>query len=74
LDEFICRSLPGQTPSFTLPGAGRRWIVAGVLLVGSPLLMGWIIGTAGNVNAGLMVLVFSGVVGACAMLPLLKRY
>jgi hypothetical protein len=36
--------------------------------------MGWIIGTVGNLNAGLMVLVLAGGVGACAMLPLVRRY
>jgi hypothetical protein len=36
--------------------------------------MGWIIGSTGNFNAGLMVLVLAGVVGACAMLPLIRRY
>jgi hypothetical protein len=36
--------------------------------------MGWIIGSAGNFNAGLMILVVAGVVGACAMLPLIRKY
>jgi hypothetical protein len=36
--------------------------------------MGWIIGAVGNFNAGLMVLVLAGVVGSCAMLPLIRRY
>ncbi len=42
----------------------------------SPLLMGWIIGTVGNFNAGLMemALELAGVVDACAMLPLIRRY
>ena len=39
----------------------------------SPLLMGWIIGTSGNFNAGLLVLVGAGVIGSLAMLPLIKQ-
>jgi sugar phosphate permease len=40
----------------------------------SPLLMGWSVHAFGNFDAGLMVLVFAGVLGASAILPLLKRY
>jgi sugar phosphate permease len=61
-------------PSVTSSGVGVYNGVGNLVGACSPLLMGWIIGVAGNFNAGLMVLVFSGVIGACAMLPLLKRY
>jgi MFS family permease len=61
-------------PSVTSSGVGVYNGVGNLVGACSPLLMGWIIGVAGNFNAGLMVLVLSGVIGACAMLPLLKRY
>jgi sugar phosphate permease len=61
--------------SVTSSGVGVYNGVGNLIGACSPLLMGWIIGIAGNFNAGLMVLVLSGVIGACAMLPLLlKRY
>jgi sugar phosphate permease len=61
-------------PSVTSSGVGVYNGVGNLIGACSPLLMGWIIGVAGNFNAGLMVLVLSGMIGACAMLPLLKRY
>jgi sugar phosphate permease len=60
--------------SVTSSGVGVYNGVGNLIGASSPLLMGWIIGTSGNFNAGLMVLVLSGVVGACAMLPLIRRY
>lgn len=60
--------------SVTSTGVGVYNGVGNLVGACSPLLMGWIIGAAGNFNAGLMVLVLSGVIGACAMLPLLRRY
>jgi sugar phosphate permease len=61
-------------PSVTASGVGVYNGVGNLIGACSPLLMGWIIGAAGNFNAGLMVLVLAGVVGSCAMLPLIKRY
>jgi len=61
-------------PSVTSSGVGVYNGVGNLVGACSPLLMGWIIGVAGNFDAGLMVLVLSGMIGACAMLPLLKRY
>jgi sugar phosphate permease len=61
-------------PSVTSSGVGVYNGVGNLIGACSPLLMGWIIGVAGNFDAGLMVLVLSGMIGACAMLPLLKRY
>jgi sugar phosphate permease len=61
-------------PSVTASGVGVYNGVGNLIGASSPLLMGWIIGALGNFNAGLMVLVLAGVVGACAMLPLVRRY
>jgi len=61
-------------PAVTASGVGVYNGVGNLIGASSPLLMGWIIGTTGNFNAGLMVLVLAGVVGACAMLPLIRRY
>jgi predicted MFS family arabinose efflux permease len=61
-------------PSVTASGVGVYNGVGNLIGASSPLLMGWIIGTVGNFNAGLMVLVLAGVIGACAMLPLIRRY
>lgn len=61
-------------PSVTASGVGVYNGVGNLVGACSPLLMGWIIGAAGNFNAGLMVLVLAGVIGSCAMLPLVKRY
>jgi cyanate permease len=61
-------------PSVTSSGVGVYNGVGNLVGAFSPLLMGWIIGVAGDFNAGLMVLVIAGTVGACAMLPLLRRY
>jgi sugar phosphate permease len=61
-------------PSVTASGVGVYNGVGNLIGASSPLIMGWIIGRAGNFNAGLMVLVLAGVVGACAMLPLVRRY
>jgi sugar phosphate permease len=60
--------------SVTASGVGVYNGVGNLIGASSPLIMGWIIGSAGNFNAGLMVLVLAGVIGACAMLPLLRRY
>jgi sugar phosphate permease len=40
----------------------------------SPLVIGWTVHVSGDFNAGLMVLVSAGVLGALAILPLTKRY
>jgi cyanate permease len=61
-------------PAVTASGFGVYNGVGNLIGASSPLLMGWIIGSTGDFNAGLMVLIFSGVVGACAMLPLIRRY
>ena len=61
-------------PSVTASGVGVYNGIGNLIGASSPLLMGWIIGSAGNFNAGLMVLVVAGVVGACAMLPLIRKY
>lgn len=61
-------------PSATASGVGVYNGVGNLIGACSPLLMGWIIGAAGNFNAGLMVLVLAGVVGSCVMLPLIRRY
>jgi sugar phosphate permease len=61
-------------PSVTSSGVGVYNGVGNLIGAASPLLMGWIIGAVGNFNAGLMVLVLAGVVGSCAMLPLIRRY
>jgi sugar phosphate permease len=61
-------------PAVTASGVGVYNGVGNLIGASSPLLMGWIIGTTGNFNAGLMVLVLAGVIGACAMLPLVRRY
>jgi len=61
-------------PAVTASGVGVYNGVGNLIGALSPLLMGWIIGATGNFDAGLMVLVLAGVVGACAMLPLIKRY
>ena len=58
----------------TASGVGVYNGVGNLIGASSPLLMGWIIRTAGDFNAGLMALVIAGVVGACAMLPLIRRY
>lgn len=60
--------------SVTASGVGIYNGVGNLIGACSPLLMGWIIGTAGNFNAGLLVLVGAGLVGSLAMLPLIKRY
>ena len=57
-----------------LPPLGVYNGIGNLIGASSPLLMGWIIGSAGNFNAGLMILVVAGVVGACAMLPLIRKY
>ena len=61
-------------PQATASGVGVYNGVGNLIGACSPLLMGWIIGAAGNFNAGLMVLMLAGVVGSCAMLPLIRRY
>jgi len=61
-------------PSVTASGVGVYNGVGNLIGASSPLLMGWIIGTSHNFDAGLMVLVTAGVVGSCAMLPLIRRY
>ena len=61
-------------PSVTASGVGVYNGIGNLIGASSPLLMGWIIGSTGNFNAGLMVLVVAGVVGACAMLPLIRKY
>ena len=61
-------------PSVTASGVGVYNGIGNLIGASSPLLMGWIIGSAGNFNAGLMILVVAGVVGACAMLPLIRKY
>lgn len=61
-------------PSVTASGVGVYNGVGNLIGASSPLLMGWIIGTSHNFDAGLMVLVAAGVVGSCAMLPLIRRY
>jgi sugar phosphate permease len=61
-------------PAVTASGVGVYNGIGNLIGASSPLLMGWIIGTTGNFNAGLMVLVLAGVIGACAMLPLVRRY
>lgn len=40
----------------------------------SPFAMGWLISETGSFDAGLMVLVLAGVLGSCAMIPLLRKY
>jgi sugar phosphate permease len=60
--------------SVTASGVGVYNGVGNLIGACSPLLMGWIIGAAGNFNAGLMVLVLAGVVGSCVMLPMIRRY
>ncbi|MBS0246444.1 MAG: MFS transporter [Proteobacteria bacterium] len=61
-------------PQVTASGVGVYNGAGNLIGACSPLLMGWIIGTAGNFNAGLLVLVGAGVIGSIAMLPLIKRY
>jgi sugar phosphate permease len=61
-------------PSVTASGVGVYNGVGNLVGAASPLLMGWIIGAVGNFNAGLMVLVLAGVIGSCAMLPLIRKY
>ena len=61
-------------PSVTASGVGVYNGVGNLVGACSPLAMGWIIGAAGNFNAGLMVLVLAGVLGSCAMLPLIRRH
>lgn len=61
-------------PAATASGVGVYNGIGNLIGACSPLLMGVIIGAAGNFNAGLMVLVLAGVIGSCAMLPLIKRY
>jgi sugar phosphate permease len=71
LFAMAAQIIPSQA---TASGVGVYNGVGNLIGACSPLLMGWIIGAAGNFNAGLMVLVFAGVVGSCAMLPLIRRY
>jgi sugar phosphate permease len=61
-------------PSVTSSGVGVYNGVGNLIGAASPLAMGWIIGAVGNFNAGLMVLVLAGVIGSCAMLPLIRKY
>ena len=61
-------------PAATASGVGVYNGVGNLVGACSPLAMGWIIGAAGNFNAGLMVLVLAGVLGSCAMLPLIRRH
>ena len=61
-------------PQVTASGVGVYNGAGNLIGACSPLLMGWIIGTAGNFNAGLLVLVGAGVLGSLFMLPLIKRY
>jgi len=61
-------------PQVTASGVGVYNGAGNLIGACSPLLMGWIIGTAGNFDAGLLVLVGAGVLGSLAMLPLIKRY
>ncbi|MCW5688298.1 MAG: MFS transporter [Pseudolabrys sp.] len=61
-------------PQVTASGVGVYNGAGNLIGACSPLLMGWIIGTSGNFDAGLLVLVGAGVVGSLFMLPLIKRY
>jgi sugar phosphate permease len=61
-------------PQVTASGVGVYNGAGNLIGACSPLLMGWIIGTSGNFNAGLLVLVGAGVLGSLFMLPLIKRY
>jgi cyanate permease len=61
-------------PSVTASGVGVYNGVGNVIGACSPLAMGWIIGVSHSFNAGLLVMVFAGVLGACSMLPLMKRH
>jgi sugar phosphate permease len=60
--------------SVTAAGVGVYNGVGNLIGACSPLAMGWIIGKAHSFNAGLLVMVFAGVLGACSMLPLMKRH
>ena len=61
-------------PSVTASGVGIYNGVGNLIGAASPLLMGWVIGRAGNFDAGLLVLVLAGTIGSCAMIPLIRRY
>lgn len=61
-------------PQVTASGVGVYNGAGNLIGACSPLLMGWIIGTSGNFNAGLLVLVGAGILGSLFMLPLIKRY
>lgn len=61
-------------PQVTASGVGVYNGAGNLIGACSPLLMGWIIGTSGNFDAGLLVLVGAGVLGSLFMLPLIKRY
>jgi predicted MFS family arabinose efflux permease len=60
--------------SVTASGVGVYNGVGNRIGASSPLLVGWIIAALGSFNAGLMCWSLPDAVGACTMLPLIRRY
>jgi sugar phosphate permease len=63
--------LPGPVVS---SGIGVQNGVSNLFGAAAPALIGWIVGHTGNFQAGLMVIVFSSIVGALVILPLVREH
>jgi predicted MFS family arabinose efflux permease len=63
--------LPGAVIS---SGIGVQNGVSNLFGAAAPLLIGWFVGHTGHFQAGLMVIVFSSIVGALIILPLMREH
>jgi sugar phosphate permease len=62
-------------PASTLAaGIGALNGISNLVGACAPVLIGWIIGRTGNFNTGLMVIVLAAMLGACLILPLVRRH